>query len=298
MESSFINSFRSFLDTSYIQFNEYGNFFFFPDNNFIIHLVPAQCGDCSSADENYLISVAEDSQDVLYLYEDRWWSAKGMVQERILARLERFTSIFARKCKVVSGLNNPDLSQKVADFLKRNHSYSSTKCRYRFALEYQGDIVAVATFSQPRPMVRSINNPLENIPKEIVEGLHQDNILIFDSYEWVRYASLSGIRVVGGMGRILSAFIEERLARKDNPLRPIEVMTYSDNEWSNGDVYLKLGFKYASDREPVEHFVNKKSYERYSLKEYALLLQNGACETDFYKIKNKGSRKFLLQLPL
>jgi protein subunit release factor A len=33
-------------------------------------------------------------------------------------------------------------------------------------------------------------------------------------------------------------------------------------------------------------------------KEYSKLIAEGALEEDFYKIKNKGSRKFLLQLPL
>lgn len=297
MESTFINSFRSFLDSSYIQFNEYGNSFFFPDNNFIIHLVPAPkmgCKDECEEEERYL----QGGDDVLYLYEDRWWGARAMVQERILTRLERFTSIFARKCKVLSGLNNPVLAEKVANFLKENHSYSSTKCRYRFALEYEDKIVAVATFSEPRPMVRNLEQPLSNVPKENVEHLDSSNVVIFDSYEWIRYASLPGVRVVGGMGRILSAFIEERVSRKDNPLRPVEVMTYSDNEWGNGGVYLKLGFKYASDREPVEHYVNKESHIRYSIKEYSKLIAEGALERDFYRIKNKGSRKFLLQLPL
>lgn len=296
MESAFYNSFRSFLDSSYISYNEFGNTFFFPDNNFTVSLIPANLNGLEQQDDLKFSLAGGD--DILFLYEDRWWASKGVVQERILARLERFTSVFARKCNVISGLNNQPLAEKVAEFLKRNHSYSVTKSRYRFALEYQGDIVAVASFSEPRPMVRNMASPLENIPKDVLNNLNQQSVIIYDSYEWIRYASLPGIRVVGGMGRILSAFLQERLIRKDNPLRPVEVMTYSDNEWSNGDVYLKLGFKYAGERGAVEHFVNKKSFIRYSVKEYSALLGKGASENDFYKIKNKGSRKFLLQLPL
>lgn len=296
MESAFLNSFRSFLDSSYITYNEFGSTFFFPDNNFTVSLVCADLDGKEKSDETQINLGA--GEDVLYLYEDRWWASKGVVQERILARLERFTSVFARKCNVLSGLNNPAMAEKVAEFLRKNHSYASTKSRYRFALEHQGEIVAVASFSQPRPMVRNLASPLENIPKEMLEEIGNQGVMIYDSYEWIRYASLPGIRVVGGMGRILSAFLQERLIRKDNPLRPIEVMTYSDNEWSNGDVYLKLGFKYASEREPVDHYVNKQSFVRYSVKEYVALLEKGAKENDFYKIKNKGSRKFLLQLPV
>ena len=141
-------------------------------------------------------------------------------------------------------------------------------------------------------MVRKIDSPLQNVPKEEQEN---SSILIFDSYEWVRYASLPGVRVVGGMGRLLNAFIEERYTRIE-PGTPLEVMTYSDTEWSNGDVYEKLGFKFAGERPPVEYHVNKQTYQRFSERLYEKELLAGALPEDFYVINNMGSRKFLLQL--
>ena len=133
----FKSSFRSFLDTSYIDFVEYGNTFIFPDYEFQVQLVPA--GHSAQEEGQYL-------PHNVYLYEDRWWGAKEMVQERILARLERFTSVFARKCKVLSGRGNAAMPDLVNDFLRKHHTYSTAKCRYRYALEYEGQIVAVATF--------------------------------------------------------------------------------------------------------------------------------------------------------
>lgn len=286
MDSTFKSSFRSFLDSSYIDFIEYGNLFVFPDYGFTVELVPA--GTPSPE-----LPGAGIATDKVYLYEDRWWSAREMVQERLLARLERFRSIFARKCKVISGRGNPAIAEQVREFLHKHHSYSSTKCRYRYALEYEGEIVAVATFSEGRPMVRKIGSLLQNVPKEEQENAE---ILIFDSYEWVRYASLPGVRVVGGMGRLLNAFIEERYTRIA-PGTPLEVMTYSDSEWGNGQVYEKLGFKYAGERPPVEYFVNRKTYIRYSQRLYEKELLAGAQPEDFYTIRNLGSKKFLLQLP-
>lgn len=55
------------------------------------------------------------------------------------------------------------------------------------------------------------------------------------SYEWVRYASLEGLGVDGGMGKLLKAFINE--------VHPDDVMSYADASWSDGDVYRKLGFE-------------------------------------------------------
>lgn len=283
MESMFKSSFRSFLDTSYIDFVEYGNTFIFPDYEFQVQLVPA--GQSAQVEEQSL-------PDNVYLYEDRWWGAKEMVQERILARLERFTSVFARKCKVLSGRGNAAMPDLVNDFLRKHHTYSTAKCRYRYALEYEGQIVAVATFSEGRPMVRKIDEPLVNVPKDEQEDA---SILIFDSYEWIRYASLPGVRVVGGMGRLLKAFVEERYSRIE-PGTPLEVMTYSDTEWGNGEVYEKLGFKYAGSRPPVKYFVNRHTYTRLSERLYEKELLAGALPSDFYTIENLGSRKFLLQL--
>lgn len=283
MESMFKSSFRSFLDTSYIDFVEFGNTFIFPDYEFQVQLVPA--GQSAQEEEQSL-------PDNVYLYEDRWWGAKEMVQERILARLERFTSVFARKCKVLSGRGNAAMPDLVNDFLRKHHTYSTAKCRYRYALEYEGQIVAVATFSEGRPMVRKIDEPLVNVPKDEQEDA---SILIFDSYEWIRYASLPGVRVVGGMGRLLKAFVEERYSRIE-PGTPLEVMTYSDTEWGNGEVYEKLGFKYAGSRPPVKYFVNRHTYARLSERLYEKELLAGALPSDFYTIENLGSRKFLLQL--
>ncbi|MBQ7772958.1 MAG: Smr/MutS family protein [Bacteroidales bacterium] len=293
MESLFKSGFRSFLESSYIDFIEYGNTFIFNDYDFSVELVPAYTrvtGD-SEVVSRVTVNSCHDFNKI-YLYEDRWWAQRQMVQARILARLERFRSVFARKCRVLTGRGNPQLGEMVREFLQKHHSYSSAKCRYRYALEYEGEIVAVATFSEGRPMVRKIGDPLQNVPKEEQENA---DVLIFDSYEWVRYASLPGIRVVGGMGRLLSTFIEERYTRIEAGT-PLEIMTYSDTEWGSGDVYGKLGFKFAGERPPVEYHVHKETYARLSQRLYEKELLNGALPDDFYVIQNLGSRKFLMQL--
>lgn len=331
MESLFKSGFRSFLESSYIDFIEYGNSFIFTDYDFSVELVPASFSAASPVSSlqspvpsaQSLVTSAQSpvpsaaspveisaellpcvpvkpetgfqtglGNDKIFLYEDRWWTNRQMVQERILARLERFRSIFARKCRVLTGRGNPQLGELVREFLQKHHSYSSAKCRYRYALEYEGEIVAVATFSEGRPMVRKMDTPLQNVPKEDQENAE---IVIFDSYEWVRYASLPGIRVVGGMGRLLNTFIEERFSRIE-PGTPLEVMTYSDTEWGSGDVYTKLGFQFAGERPPVEYHVHKKTFVRYQQRLYEKELQNGALPDDFYIISNQGSRKFLLQI--
>lgn len=56
------------------------------------------------------------------------------------------------------------------------------------------------------------------------------------SYEWIRYASLEGCRVTGGMGKLLQAFIDD--------VHPDDIMTYADLSWPDGgEVYKTLGFE-------------------------------------------------------
>lgn len=102
-----------------------------------------------------------------------------------------------------------------------------TSCRYRYGLfverstgaaEQQfpaGTLVAVATFSNARRWTKGDSR--------------------ISSYQLIRYASLPGITVAGGMSKLIKSFEED--------VHPDDIMTYVDTEWSDGDVYRKLGFE-------------------------------------------------------
>lgn len=132
-----------------------------------------------------------------------------------------FHSIFARNCEV----RRIDKTVAAA-FLDANHLYGDAQCRYRYGLfvkRHTGDseaafetqtLVAVATFSNARVWTK------EGKP--------------WHSYQWIRYASLKGTRVIGGMSKLLGTFIEE--------LAPDDIMTYAPAEHFSGEVYTSLGF--------------------------------------------------------
>ena len=132
------------------------------------------------------------------------------------------TCIFARNCRV-SRIDKP----AAGAFLDANHRLGDTGSRYRYGLFVErctgsgeaefpvGTLVAVATFSNARRWVK-------------------DGVKI-SSYEWVRYASLKEIRVIGGMSKLLNAFIED--------VKPDDIMSYADSEQQDGgEVYRRLGF--------------------------------------------------------
>ena len=78
------------------------------------------------------------------------------------------------------------------------------------------------------------------------------------SYEWVRYASEPGVRVVGGMGKVLQKFVDD--------VHPDDVMTYADLEWSDGGAYRALGFEPEGLKAPVTFAIDTRTWTRTALK--------------------------------
>lgn len=231
----------------------------------------------------------------LIITEDRWNLQKGMMHERLLAHLEIFFPVYARNCEV----RKIDKST-AATFLKANHSYGDAACRYRYGLYIKrhtghlaatagaglycpGTLVAVATFSNARKWIKGDKT--------------------IRSYEWTRYASLPGVRVTGGMGKLLETFIED--------VRPDDIMSYADLEWSEGKVYEQLGFTHEGRKAPVMFMVDKQ-WRRSPVKPGMTVLKgtgeepgmtsadNGGAEEDGNPIwgvfQNFGSRKYRLKL--
>ena len=202
--------------------------------------------------------------------EDRWRSRPGMMKERLLAHLGRHSQVYARNCEV-RRLEKAE----AAAFLHRTHSYGDAACRYRYGLFLKrhtghvalegpslapGDLVAVATFSNARKWTKG------------------DKII--RSYEWTRYASLPDIRVSGGMGKLLKAFISE--------IAPDDIMSYSDLEWSEGAVYEQLGFIREGHKSPVCFRIPTSTWER------SIDLTPSGVDERFFM--NSGSAKFRMKL--
>ena len=130
--------------------------------------------------------------------EDRWRRLGEMMKQRLLAHLELFGTVYARNCEI----RRIEKAEAQA-FLSANHSYGYSACRYRYGMFLKrntgrlcpvngiepGTLVAVATFSSARRWAKG------------------DKVI--SSYEWTRYASLPFLRISGGMGKMLRAFIDE-----------------------------------------------------------------------------------------
>lgn len=234
----FISEIRDFFSENGIVANETVNdgFSVFVCGNVNVIPVSVSSASLESAEEQCVrlsdvVSVLPGKK--VLVPEDMWRERPEMMRPRLLAQLGRFRSVFARNT-VVSRIGK----EEAASFLDRCHSYRDAASRYRYGVFTKaGELVAVASFSSGRTWVK--------------EGR------TVRSYEWVRYASLPDVRVVGGMGKVLKAFEED--------VHPDDIMSYADMEWTDGAVYERLGFIEDGIRPPVQFVIDPVSWVRTAL---------------------------------
>ena len=236
---------------------------------------PEEACTISEAAFSVIGSISRDEGYPLIITEDRWYSQKAMTRARLLAHLEVFSQAFARNCEIRR------IDRKEAqEFLEANHSYGHAACRYRYGMFLKrqtghlaegfpdsqgmtgvkpGALIAVATFSNARKWIKG--------DKEI------------RSYEWTRFASLPGLRISGGMGKMLKTFINE--------VRPDDIMSYADLEWSEGSVYSALGFSLEGRKDPVMFVVSTDRWQRVPVR--------SEMEGNRY-FRNFGSNKYRLKV--
>ena len=268
-----------------------GNSIFFPSKGLRLVLVPLPAPEQPglNADERH-----HAGYETFWLYEDRWKSSKTATTQRLLSRLGIFRRLHGRLCSVVSvnnckdyGITPEAFPAKVQKFLDAFHTYGYLKGQKDYLLIYKGDIVAAAQFMKTYlPAEKDTKNNL--------------------AYEWTRYASLPDVRIAGGMGKVLNQFLSdidkhsspnaESTSVKPQAHGTIEVMSYSDNEWSSGDAYRKLGFKLTGNIPPVTYRIDPKTWKRINPRQWAALktrLTDKEAES-YTTIQNQGSRKWVL----
>ena len=87
---------------------------------------------------------------LVHLWEDVYIRKTDLVQNRIRALLGNSVRIFARNTEV-QHLDQPSLNE----FLDVHHLQASTQAKYKYGLFYKKQLVAAASFSAGRPIVRN-----------------------------------------------------------------------------------------------------------------------------------------------
>lgn len=125
------------------------------------------------------------------------------------------SNIYARKCEVCF------ISESAAsEFLDQYHLQKSVRGQVIcLGLVYNGELVSVMTFGQPR-----YTNKYQ--------------------LELLRYATAADLRIIGGASKLFQFFLKE--------VNPESIISYCNRAKFTGDVYTKLGFKLLRHNPPAK----------------------------------------------
>ena len=167
---------------------------------------------------------------LISIWED-WVKNKPEVVESILrTKLDLCDNVvYARKC------HTKPISTKIAkDFIDKNHIQNYARSSFKYGLYHDNELVAVMTF--------------------VKETSHQG---AKGSHRWSlnRFCSKLNTRVVGGASKLLCKFLKD--------CQPSELITYSSNDISNGNLYKQLGFTIESADQTEYWYIKPGTLQRW-----------------------------------
>jgi hypothetical protein len=230
----------------------------------VVHLIPL-VNDYNPLE---LIELQKQYQlngiNLVQLWEDIWLSRQKQVLGRIRSILGLNKRFHGRKGVITK------ITQKQADhFLELNHLQGSARAKYKFALLIDTQIVAVACFSN----VRFMKNGIE----------------AYRSIELIRFATLIGFTVTGGFTKLLKYLI--------GLIKPNDVMSYADRDWSLGNAYEQSGFELVDLIPPAEIYLRKRDLMRFFPHRLPALEDDiEVTSNEFLSVFNTGNLKYILYL--
>ena len=158
---------------------------------------------------------------LLTIFEDEWLYKNEQIKSFISARMGKFDhTVYARKTEFHE-INKKESS----DFFENYHIQGSPNSTLKAYGLYDNDnLISCVSFSKH----------------------HRNNNEIVLN----RLAFKSGIQIVGGASKIISNAIKK--------IDCDQIITWSDNRWSTGEIYLKCGFEFSGDIRPDYSYVYKQ----------------------------------------
>lgn len=211
---------------------------------------------------------------LIHIWEDDWMDKKEIVKSMILNKLGKTNNkIFARKCEIKE-INDNNL---VRLFLNENHIQGFVGSSVKIGLFYESNLVSLMTFGMKR---KSMNSQSEE------DG----------EYEMLRFCNKLNTNVVGGASKLFKYFL--------NKYNPLQIITYADRSYSNGNLYKQLGFKLSHLSLPNYYYIiDTKRHYRFGFRK-DLLIKEGydssksehqiMLDRGIYRIFNAGNYVFKL----
>lgn len=168
---------------------------------------------------HFLSTHRKKSYRALLIPEDVWNSKPEILTSQFNVYTGQFRSIYARQCQVKP--IDPDLA---CSFLDSHHLMGCTNGFYPCGLFHHQDLCGVGLFGRPLVLKHEPGEPT--------------------SYELIRYCSIKGTVIQGGLSKILKHFKEA--------YQPDEIMTSVDLGHSNGHSFKMIGFKPKEITDPIK----------------------------------------------
>jgi hypothetical protein len=198
---------------------------------------------------------------IFHLWDFDYYNNKNLILSMLLSKLSLIENkIYARNTKI------REIEDNVCkEFLNKNHIQKWCVSRYRYGLYCDNKLISVMTFGKLR-------NNLNSAGKE-------------GQFELLRFCSEQNMTIVGGAQKLLNFFEKNHNVTK--------IISYSNNDISNGNLYKILGFDLIKETKPtywwIKHMVK---YNRYNFRKDRLI-QDGfdANKTEDEIMKERGYLK-------
>ena len=166
---------------------------------------------------------------LLSIWED-WIKIKPEITESIiLSKLGIFEErIYARNCSI-----KEICSKECNDFLNIHHIQGKTNSSIRLGLYYNNELISIMTFNKPRSGIGKCGN----------------------YYELSRFCNKKNMQIIGGASKLFKYFLKK--------YTPEQVISYSANDISNGNLYKQLGFATNNKINKSYWYIERKTFGRY-----------------------------------
>lgn len=197
---------------------------------------------------------------LLTIFSNSWEDKKDIWKQKIANKLlQNPKRVYARATSIVK-LTAGD----TATILNNHHVQGYCPAQHCYGLKYNNEIVAVMTFSNKRA----------GIGKQ-----RGDN-----AFELVRFVTTCS--VVGGASKLLAHFVKQH--------QPATIFSYSDNQYSTGNLYKVLGFAQEQETKCGYWYYDpskRKAFHRYSFTKFKLV--SAGFDPDSTEKEIMNSRGFL-----
>ncbi len=191
-------------------------------------------------DKNEIFNRRQFYGKVINIFEDQWESKKEIIKSRISNIFGKSNKIYARNCEVREVID----SKLVRNFLIKNHIQGFVGSKVKVGLFHNNELISLMTLGSLRKNLGQLNS--------------------IGIYELTRFCSKLGIVVAGGASKLLKYFISH--------FNPQKIISYSDNNFSSGDLYSKLGFIRVNKGIPNYYWVKDgKRYNRFVFRKDKLI---------------------------